>query len=79
MVTETRIGVSNAGLDPSQTNSCPLSELWGVTLGWEVGVLESESSSEIWGVRVKIWGSQIPSVNFLEDLEFHGRHLGGQQ
>lgn len=32
MVTETLIGVSKAGLDPSQTSNFPLSELWGVTL-----------------------------------------------
>lgn len=41
MVNEALIGVSKAGLDPSQTSNCPLSELWGVTLGWEVGVLKS--------------------------------------
>lgn len=33
MVNETLIGISKAGLDPSQTSNCPLSELWGVTLG----------------------------------------------
>lgn len=34
IVNEALMGVSKAGLDPSQTSSCPLSELWGVTLPW---------------------------------------------
>lgn len=37
MVTETLIGVSKAGLDPSQISNFPLSELWGVTLGGKLG------------------------------------------
>lgn len=41
MVTEALIGVSKAGLDPSQTSNCPLSELWGVTLGGDIGTFKS--------------------------------------
>lgn len=35
MVNEAFMGVSKAGLEPSQTSNCPLSELWGITLSWK--------------------------------------------
>lgn len=45
IVNEALMGLSKAGLDPSQKSNCPLSELWGVTL--ENRDFCSQSSPEI--------------------------------
>lgn len=47
MVKEALMGMSKAGLEPSQNSNCPLSELWGVTLAWKNRDFCSQSSPEI--------------------------------